>query len=120
MLHARTSPRHNRGDNRIVASKLLASLLLEVHGGVTVFIVPLPRRHTPMDRLERRRRVHTQPYRSFEKRPRFVTHILCPAVWMGVWEEGDFQEHNRNVKGVVDLGVWGFTRRHVEWAQLYF
>lgn len=31
-----TSPCHNCGDNRIAVSKLLASHLLEVHGGVMV------------------------------------------------------------------------------------
>ena len=35
---------------------------------------------------------------------------------MGVWEEGDFQGHSRNLKSVVDLGVRGLTCRHVEWA----
>lgn len=50
--------------------------------------------------------------------PRFVTYILCPCSMdgMGVWEEGDFQGHSRNLKRIVDLGVWGLTCRHVEWA----
>jgi hypothetical protein len=70
----------------VAASKLLAGHFLQVHSGVMVFTVPLPRRPSPVDRTGQEWRVHTQPYRSFEKCPQ-VCNIYSVSLQFG-WDGG--------------------------------
>lgn len=114
-----TSPHHNHEDNRIAASKLLAGHLLEVHSGVTQCSLSHSLGGPPLWIEWDRSRGYTHslidPLKSVR---RFVTHILWPGSMDGmrVCEEGDFQGHSRDLKSIVDLGAWGLTCRHVEWA----